>query len=110
MLGAAAARVKRDGVSSGREMWRPVPTWCRAASLCRRRTARALGFMVAAATLLAACGSGAALAPPAGLRLVGDFPLDGGSTRFDYESLDASTNRLVIAHLGDGKVTIVDTR
>jgi YVTN family beta-propeller protein len=34
--------------------------------------------------------------------------LSGGATRFDYQSFDANTGRLYIAHLGDGALTVFD--
>ena len=42
------------------------------------------------------------------LRTLRDVPLTGGATRFDYQSFDPTTNRLYIAHLGDGTLTIFD--
>ena len=36
--------------------------------------------------------------------------LPGEATRFDYESLDPETGRLFIAHLGDGRLVVVDTK
>jgi len=42
------------------------------------------------------------------LRTLRDVPLTGGATRFDYQSLDANTARLYIAHLGDGMMTVFD--
>ena len=42
------------------------------------------------------------------LRTLRDVPLSGGTTRFDYQSLDSNTGRLYIAHLGDGALTIFD--
>lgn len=41
---------------------------------------------------------------------VADIPLPGGSSRFDYQSLDTQTRRLYIAHLGAGKVVVFDTK
>jgi len=43
------------------------------------------------------------------LRVVRDIPLPGGTTRLDYQDLDPRTQRLYIAHLGDGTVDVVDT-
>ncbi|MFP5260360.1 MAG: hypothetical protein ACLGJB_00460 [Blastocatellia bacterium] len=43
------------------------------------------------------------------LRTVGDVPLTGGASRFDYQSLDTSNGRLYVAHLGDNMVTVFDT-
>jgi DNA-binding beta-propeller fold protein YncE len=44
------------------------------------------------------------------LRKVVDVPLTGGSSRFDYQSLDPAGGRLYIAHLGAGQVIAFDTR
>lgn len=38
------------------------------------------------------------------LRLVGDYPLTGNTTRFDYASLDAARGAIWVAHMGDGSV------
>jgi YVTN family beta-propeller protein len=43
------------------------------------------------------------------LRAVSDVPLSGNATRFDYQSLDAQSGRLYIAHLGDDMLTVFDT-
>jgi DNA-binding beta-propeller fold protein YncE len=43
------------------------------------------------------------------LQQVADIPLAGGTTRFDYQSLDARTRLLYIAHSGADTVTIFDT-
>jgi YVTN family beta-propeller protein len=48
---------------------------------------------------------------PAGnlpLRLLTDIPLTGGTTRLDYQSLDSSSGRLYIAHLGSDLMTVFD--
>ena len=42
------------------------------------------------------------------LRTLRDVPLSGGATRFDYQSFDANTGRLYIAHLGDGSMVVFD--
>ena len=44
------------------------------------------------------------------LKPVADIPLPGGTTRFDYQSLDPSTGRLYLSHMGDGTVVVFDTR
>ena len=44
------------------------------------------------------------------LNVVADVPLPGGATRFDYESLDSSSGRLYIAHMGDGAIVVFNTR
>ena len=42
------------------------------------------------------------------LRVLADVPLTGGTTRFDYQSLDSSGGRLYIAHLGSDLMTVFD--
>ena len=42
------------------------------------------------------------------LKFVADIPLPGRTTRFDYESIDPTTRRLYLAHLGDSTVTVID--
>jgi DNA-binding beta-propeller fold protein YncE len=42
------------------------------------------------------------------LRVLRDVPLDGGTTRFDYQSLDSNSGRLYIAHLGSDLMTVFD--
>ena len=44
------------------------------------------------------------------LKTVADIPLPGGTTRFDYQSLDPSTGRLYLSHMGDGTVVVFDTK
>jgi len=54
-----------------------------------------------------------AASSPAGgtiLQLVADVPLPGSPSRFDYQSLDGTTGRLAIAHMGDGHVIVFDTK
>jgi DNA-binding beta-propeller fold protein YncE len=41
---------------------------------------------------------------------VTDVPLPGSASRFDYQSLDETTGRLVIAHMGADQVIVFDTR
>jgi DNA-binding beta-propeller fold protein YncE len=45
---------------------------------------------------------------PLALKVVADVPLAGGTSRFDYQSLDPTTHRLFIAHLGANMVSVVD--
>src|ERR1043165_3200316 len=42
------------------------------------------------------------------LRVLTDVPLGGGTTRFDYQSLDSTSGRLYIAHLGSDLLTVFD--
>src|SRR5436309_14013704 len=44
------------------------------------------------------------------LKKVADIPLPGGTTRFDYQSLDAAAGRLYFSHMGDGKLIVFDTK
>ena len=44
------------------------------------------------------------------LKTVADVPLPGGTTRFDYQSLDPKTGRLYLSHMGDGNVVVFDTK
>jgi DNA-binding beta-propeller fold protein YncE len=44
------------------------------------------------------------------LRLVEDVPLPGSASRFDYQSLDPTTGRLYIAHMGAGQLVVFDTK
>ena len=44
------------------------------------------------------------------LRKVADIPLPGNASRFDYQSLDPSTGRLYISHMGDGHVVVFDIK
>lgn len=49
-------------------------------------------------------------ASPVLLKKVADIPLPGGTTRFDYQSLDPTTGRLYFSHMGDGELMVFDTR
>ena len=63
--------------------------------------------------LLVALGpSGALSAPPLTgvLQVVKDYPLPGRATRWDYMSFDVARSQMVIAHLGDSTVVVVDTK
>jgi DNA-binding beta-propeller fold protein YncE len=45
-----------------------------------------------------------------GLRQVADIPLEGGATRFDYQTIDAQRGLLFIAHLGAGQIVVFDLK
>lgn len=45
-----------------------------------------------------------------GLREIADIPLDGGASRFDYQSIDAQRGLLFIAHLGGDQVIAFNLR
>ncbi len=62
-------------------------------------------------SLLPACSQQEAFkqrAEKLGLAFVADVPLTGGSTRFDYQSIDQYNRRLYIAHMGSDMITVVD--
>ena len=63
------------------------------------------GFVI----LLGACG-GTRPSRPASLplRRLADLRLPGAPSRFDYQDIDPVRRRLVIAHLGAGRIDIVD--
>jgi YVTN family beta-propeller protein len=42
------------------------------------------------------------------LTLVADVPLPGGSTRFDYQEIDAAHGHLVVAHMNDASVLVLN--
>jgi DNA-binding beta-propeller fold protein YncE len=48
--------------------------------------------------------------PELPLRFVGDYPLTGNATRFDYASMDNASGILWLAHMGDGAVEAFDVR
>jgi YVTN family beta-propeller protein len=51
-----------------------------------------------------------AMKPGRGIQTIADIPLDGGTSRFDYQSLDQQRGRLFIAHLGASMVSVFDTK
>jgi YVTN family beta-propeller protein len=69
--------------------------------------------------LVAACGAsglplpgttGGAQASVPGYRVVKDVPLPGDTSRWDYQTYDASSHRLYVAHLGASEIVVFDTR
>jgi YVTN family beta-propeller protein len=75
-----------------------------------------LGFAAIAATALSACGAcgkSSASAPQSNspsfpLALVADVALPGGSTRFDYQEIDSAHGHLVVAHMNDASVLVLN--
>ena len=69
-------------------------------------------LLIAAVLFTAACTKQPALPhssdPPLPLRAVGEIPLPGDNSRFDYTSLDPQRGLLFIAHLGASEVVEVD--
>src|SRR6185369_13102706 len=93
----------------------------------KRSTSIAITIAFALGVLLIACSAsptanpanaqpGATMAEPKEpvipaslpLRVVADVPLTGGTTRFDYQSIDTASGRLYIAHLGSDLMTVFD--
>lgn len=72
-----------------------------------RRSLRAVAATLAT-TLVSVPAAAAGPNPP--LRAVARVPLPGPSVRFDYTSLDPSTNRLYIAHMDASRLLILDVR
>lgn len=71
----------------------------------------ATSFLVLILLLLpAARAGGQAPGRKVAWRVVADLPLPGRAARFDYQSLDATTGWLWIAHMGAGEVVAVDVR
>jgi YVTN family beta-propeller protein len=69
-----------------------------------RQAAQSLLSFVLLMAGLAAAGPGSGLP----LTRVASVPLPGAATRFDYESLDAKTGRLFIAHLAASEVVVYE--
>src|ERR1051325_11794312 len=83
----------------------PIPSTARQMKALRR-IALVAGTLV---TLVAiSTASFAQQQLPATIFAVRDVPLPGDTSRFDYESLDPSTHRLYISHLGAGTVPVYD--
>lgn len=57
---------------------------------------------------IAACGHPAAPGAALAFDRVADVALPGGATRFDYQEIDPAKGQLVIAHMNDDAVVIVD--
>lgn len=65
------------------------------------------------AGLLAGCGRGSsAMTKPAAFPLVvvADVELPGAAVRFDYQDVDAKRGHLIIAHMNDASVVVVDLK
>ena len=73
-------------------------------------------LMGIATLALSACGGCArndastpvSSSPELPLTLVSDVPLPGGSTRFDYQEIDSSNGHLVVAHMNDASVLVLN--
>jgi DNA-binding beta-propeller fold protein YncE len=67
--------------------------------------------LLAALAFLSICrgASSSPTAAPLPLVLVADVPLPGRAVRFDYQDIDATKQRLFIAHMNDASVVVVST-
>jgi hypothetical protein len=79
------------------------------------RSLQAWGSLVLLPAWLAGCEKATTRGGDAGvaqlpLRLLNDAPLSGGSTRFDYQDIDTAKGNLVVTHMNDGVVLILDLR
>src|SRR5436190_11736817 len=68
---------------------------------------RRLAVVIAGLAVVGACGHSSSVTPLP-LSRVGDVPLPGRTTRFDYADVDPTRHLLVVAHLGDSQVVAVD--
>jgi len=61
--------------------------------------------------LVTTCGSSQTKSSPNDwpLKTIADIPLPGPAVRFDYQSLDASSGRLFIAHMNADRLVVFDT-
>ena len=66
--------------------------------------------LIAAAALAVGAARVHAAGDSVPLKLVANVTLPGPSNRFDYTSLDPTTNRLYIAHMNAGQLLVFDTR
>ncbi len=73
-----------------------------------KRAALLAAALVAIAGVAYAWQTVGAVGPGLPLRLVGDYPLTGNATRFDYASIDAARKAIWVAHMGDGSVEAFD--
>src|SRR5947208_15553514 len=69
-----------------------------------------MNHLAALKLLLAAAAAGATSAASLPLVLVADTPLPGRAVRFDYQALDAANKHLIIAHMNDDSVVVVNSR
>jgi len=70
---------------------------------------RLISTLLLISLLAVGCSGSAVAVRESPFRVVRDVPLSGGTSRFDYQSLDRQAHRLYVAHLGAGIVTVVDT-
>src|SRR3979490_1730149 len=70
---------------------------------------RMLCRLLIAAALVILSGTSAS-AQALTLQKLADYPLPGDTSRYDYLSFDPTSNRMYIAHLGQGVIHVFDTQ
>ncbi len=73
------------------------------------RSPKKFFLLAAKALLFVALGQTARAGDAPLLKKIADVPLPGGTTRFDYQSLDETAGRLYFSHMGDGQLLVFDT-
>src|SRR5215472_13810479 len=84
------------------------------------RTVRRCVLLLALLSLVATACKGSPVPVPGnsgdeqasvpGYRVAKDIPLPGDTSRWDYQTYDASAHRLYISHLGASEIVVFDTR
>lgn len=77
-----------------------------------RPTSHSPASLIPFLLLLGACAHDqrARSEPSTALELVADVALPGGATRFDYQDVDTAHQQLIVAHMNDNAVDILDLR
>jgi len=63
-----------------------------------------------ASSLIVAASVASAAASASILERVTDVPLPGAASRFDYQNIDTTVNRLYLSHMGAGEMVVVDVK
>ncbi len=74
------------------------------------RNSNPKAFALASLVVFSCSSSRATAGGPFPLVLVADVPLPGKAVRFDYQDIDAAKGHLVITHMNDASVVVVNTR
>jgi DNA-binding beta-propeller fold protein YncE len=121
VLGYASRSIEATSHDPRRMLWlvvwyRWLHFWIR---MIGRTLPRCLLPLVLLSLIAAACSgspvpvpgsTGGEQASVPGYRVARDVPLPGDTSRWDYQTLDASARRLYIAHLGASEIVVFDTR
>ncbi len=82
-----------------------MPAWLHV--LGKKRLGFRYALPMISAFGMAACGGPVEQSP---LRVIVKVALPDSATRFDYQSIDATTGRLYLSHMGAGKLIVFDTK